>query len=139
MEINYVSRDTYGIYKREPVGGTGPSLMGADTLLGNDVYNGIGDKLGSIAEVMLEMNTGRVSYAVLSFGGFLGLGERLFAVPWRCLKLDAKHHRFLLNVPKEALRHAPCFEKGHWPSMADPAWEQGITKFYASVGSEAEQ
>jgi hypothetical protein len=112
--------------------------MGVDTLLGNDVYNGSGDKLGSIAEFMLDMSMGRVSYAVLSFGGFLGLGERLFAVPWSCLKLDAKHHRFVLNVSKEALRHAPGFDKGHWPPMADPAWEQGITKFYASARSQAD-
>lgn len=133
MEITYVSRDTYGIYKNAPSGGPGPCLMGADTLLGNDVYNGMGEKLGSIKEFMIEMGTGHIAYAVLSFGGFLGLGHRLFAVPWACLKLDTVHHRFVLNVSKEALKLAPGFDKDHWPSMADPAWKQDIVKFYGSV------
>jgi sporulation protein YlmC with PRC-barrel domain len=133
MDINYVSRDTYGIYKNAPSGGPGPYLMGADTLLGNDVYNGMGEKLGSIREFMIEMSTGQVSYAVLSFGGFLGLGDRLFAVPWSYLKLDTVRHRFVLNVSKEALKRAPGFDKDHWPSMADPAWVQDVGKFYASV------
>ena len=135
MEINYVSRDTYGIYRNAPVGGPGPHFMGADTLLRNVVYNGMGEKLGVIKEFMIEISSGRVSYAVLSFGGFLGLGDRLFAVPWTCLKLDTAHHRLVLNVPKEVLKHAPGFDKQHWPSMADPGWEQGISKFYDSARS----
>ena len=59
--------------------------MGANTLIGNDVYNGKGEDLGDIKEIMLDTRTGRVAYAVLSFGGFLGMGEKLFAVPWSCL------------------------------------------------------
>lgn len=133
MEINYVSRDTYGIFGNAPVGSSGPYLMGADTLLGDEVYNGMGERLGSIREFMIEMSTGQISYAVLSFGGFLGLGDRLFAVPWCCLKLDSIRHRFVLNAPKEALKRAPGFDKGHWPATADPAWEKGIAKFYGSI------
>jgi len=78
METNYLSRDTYGMYKN--VGdGPGPSLMGADTLIGNDVYNTANENLGTIKEFMIEMSSGRIAYAVLSFGGFLGMGDRLFA------------------------------------------------------------
>ena len=83
MQTNYVSRDTYGMYKNySSSGGPGPALMGADTLLGNDVYNGTGENLGTIKEFMIDMAAGRIAYAVLSFGGFLGLGDRLFVVPW---------------------------------------------------------
>jgi sporulation protein YlmC with PRC-barrel domain len=129
MESNYISRDTYGMYKN--VGsGPGPALMGADTLLGNDVYNSADENLGSIKEFMIEMGTGKISYAVLSYGGFLGVGDRLFAVPWEALTLDTANKRFMLNATKEQLKNAPGFDKDHWPSMADSTWASGIHKFY---------
>jgi sporulation protein YlmC with PRC-barrel domain len=112
--------------------GPGPALMGADTLLGNDVYNLDNEKLGTIKEFMIDMGTGRIVYAVLSYGGFLGMGDRLFAVPWQALKLDTTNHRFSLNIAKDALKDAPGFDKDHWPSMADPTWETGVHKFYGT-------
>ncbi len=134
METNtYISRDTYGMYKNAPSGGPGPSLMGADTLLGNDVYNTAEEKLGTIKEMMIEMKTGRIAYAVLSYGGFLGLGDRLFAVPWRALNLDTTNQRFTLNVNKDTLKNAPGFDKDHWPSMADANWAMDVNKFYAAA------
>ena len=90
--------------------------MGADTLLGNDVYNDADDKLGAIKEFMIDMASGRIAYAVLSFGGFLGMGDRLFAVPWQALKLDTANQRFRLSVSKEKLKNAPGFDKDHWPT-----------------------
>jgi sporulation protein YlmC with PRC-barrel domain len=131
MDVNYVSRDTYGMYKNAKKG-PGPALMGADTLLGNDVYNLADEKLGTIKEFMIEMNSGRIDYAVLSYGGFLGMGDRLFAVPWQALKLDTVNHRFNLNVDKEVLKDAPGFDKDHWPSMADPTWAVDVYKFYGT-------
>ena len=131
MDVNYVSRDTYGMYK-DTQQGPGPALMGADTLLGNDVYNLDDEKLGTIKEFMIDMGTGRIVYSVLSYGGFLGMGDRLFAVPWQALKLDTTNHRFTLNVAKEALKDAPGFDKDHWPSMADPTWATGVYQFYGT-------
>jgi sporulation protein YlmC with PRC-barrel domain len=131
MQTNYVSRDTYGMYKDYgTTGGPGPSLMGADTLLGNDVYNAADENLGNIKEFMIDMQNGRIVYAVLSFGGFLGMGDRLFAVPWQALKLDTANKRFLLSVSKEKLKNAPGFDKDHWPSMADTTWATGVHAFY---------
>ncbi|HTV95922.1 MAG TPA: PRC-barrel domain-containing protein [Steroidobacteraceae bacterium] len=131
MQSNYVSRDTYGMYKGySGSGGPGPALMGADTLLGNDVYNAADENLGNIKEFMIEMASGKIAYAVLSFGGFLGMGDRLFAVPWPALKLDTAKKRFMLNVSKEKLKDAPGFDKDHWPSMADPAWATQVHSFY---------
>ena len=103
MESNYLSRDTYGMYKNAGTG-PGPALMGADTLIGNDVYNTADESLGTIKEFMIEMATGKINYAVLSFGGFLGMGDRLFAVPWQALKLDTENKRFILNASKEQLK-----------------------------------
>jgi sporulation protein YlmC with PRC-barrel domain len=110
--------------------GPGPALMGADTLIGNDVYNSANESLGSIKELMIEMSTGKISYAVLSFGGFLGMGDRLFAVPWQALKLDTANKRFTLNASKEQLKTAPGFDKDHWPSMADTTWASDVHAFY---------
>ena len=129
MESNYLSRDTYGMYKN-PSGGPGPALMGADTLLGNDVYSSADENLGTIKEFMIDMATGRISYAVLAFGGFLGVGDRLFAVPWQALKLDTANKRFTLNISKDRLKDAPGFDKDHWPVMADASWSTGVHAFY---------
>jgi sporulation protein YlmC with PRC-barrel domain len=104
--------------------------MGADTLLGNDVYNDAEENLGTIKEFMLDMASGRIAYAVLSFGGFLGMGDRLFAVPFQALRLDTENKRFVLNVSKDRLKNAPGFDKDHWPTMADHSWAAEIHSFY---------
>jgi len=129
MGNNYISRDNYGMYSTAGAG-PGPALMGADTLLGNDVYNKDGEDLGEIKEFMIDMATGKIGYAVLSFGGLLGMGDKLFAVPWAALALDTVHERFTLNVPKAALKDAPGFDKGRWPSMSDKTWAEGVHSFY---------
>jgi sporulation protein YlmC with PRC-barrel domain len=107
-------------------------MMGADTLVGNDVCNHKGEHLGDIKEIMLDMRSGRVAYAVLSFGGFLGMGEKLFAVPWSALILDTTHKRFVLNVEKERLKSAPGFDKDQWPNMADQSWAREIHSYYGT-------
>jgi len=131
MGNNYVTRDNFGMYARAG-NGPGPALMGANTLLGNDVYNKDGEDLGDIKEFMVDMATGKIAYAVLSFGGMLGLGDKLFAVPWAALTLDTERKRFTLNVPKASLKDAPGFDKGHWPPMSDKTWASGVHKFYGS-------
>jgi sporulation protein YlmC with PRC-barrel domain len=131
--MSYVDRDTYGMYKGRLEGeGPGPRLMGADTLLGNDVYNSKGEDLGDIKEIMLDMASGRVAYAVLSFGGIMGIGDKLFAVPWDALKLDTKNKRFTLDVDKERLDMAPGFDKDRWPDMADETWSKEVHSFYGT-------
>ena len=136
--MNYEDRDTYGIYRgngsSEPGPdlrhGPGPEMMGAHTLVGNDVYNPKDEKLGDIKEIMLDLRNGTVAYAVLSFGGFLGMGEKLFAVPWHALTLDTKNKRFVLNVEKDRLENAPGFDKDNWPNMADQSWAREIHSYY---------
>lgn len=130
--MNYEERDSYGMYKITAKNGPGPSLMGADTLIGNDVYNAQDEDLGDVKEIMLDMSSGRVSYAVLSFGGILGMGEKLFAVPWSALTLDTKNKRFTLNVTKASLDQAPGFDKDSWPNMADQTWAKGIHDYYGT-------
>ncbi|MES2536123.1 MAG: PRC-barrel domain-containing protein [Pseudomonadota bacterium] len=134
--MSYLERDTYGIYKKSKSTGPGPILMGAGTLTGEEVY-GINDEyLGDIKEIMLDMRDGTVAYAVLSFGGILGMGEKLFAVPWKALKLDTVNKRFLLNATKDRLKNAPGFDKDDWPDMADQTWAGSIQSYYGS-GSQS--
>jgi len=136
--MNYLERDTYGIYNQSHFTtstldykkGPGPHLMGANTLIGNDVRNIAGDDLGDIKEIMLDMHTGKIAYAVLSFGGFLGMGEKLFAVPWNALILDTENKCFMLNANKERLSNAPGFDKDSWPDMADQTWSKKVHDFY---------
>ena len=138
--MNYEDRDTYGMYKGNTSGGPGPdvrrgpgpNLMGANTLVGNDVFNHKDEDLGDIKEIMLDMRSGKVGYAVLSFGGFLGMGEKLFAVPWKALTLDTNNKRFVLKVEKDRLKLAPGFDKDKWPNMADQSWEKEIHAYYGT-------
>jgi sporulation protein YlmC with PRC-barrel domain len=130
----YTDRDTYGMYKKygKEGKGPGPRLMGADTLIGEDVYSTKDEDLGDIKEIMLDMNNGKIAYAVLSFGGFLGMGDKLFAVPWNALTLDTENKRFILDVEKDRLESAPGFDKDDWPDMADPSWQNTIHSYYGT-------
>lgn len=131
--MSYEDRDTYGIYKNhDKKEGPGPHLMGADTLIGEDVYNHKGENLGDIKEIMLDMNNGKIAYAVLSFGGFMGVGDKLFTVPWNAMKLDTENKCFILNVDKDHLDSAPGFNKEDWPDMADPNWQNTINSYYGA-------
>lgn len=112
---------------------SGMHLMGAETLIGNDVCNQNGDDLGDIKEIMLDTTTGKVCYAVLSFGGVLGIGSKLFAVPWNALTLDMDEKHFVLNVDKDRLENAPGFDKDNWPNMADKSWENEIHSYYGTT------
>lgn len=134
METHDLARDNASL-SASSTSGPGPALMSAHSLLGNDVYNRDAEDLGDIKEFMIDMATGKIAYAVLSFGGLLGVGDKLFAVPWAALMLDTVNKRFTLNVPKDALRDAPGFDKDHWPTMSDPTWASGVHAFYGTTDS----
>src|SRR5438445_12971392 len=82
-------------------------VLSASTLAGDRVKNAAGEDLGKIDELMIDIPTGRVAYAVLSFGGVLGLGDKLFAIPWRALRVDEDEKQFIFNVDKRQLENAP--------------------------------
>jgi sporulation protein YlmC with PRC-barrel domain len=114
-------------------------VLAASTLAKDDVYNRLNEKVGSIQEIMIDVPTGRVAYTVLSVGGFLGMGDRLFAIPWRALTLDEDRKCFVMDVDKKSLENAPGFDKSNWPDMADPTWDRNIQNYwqdYYATGSE---
>jgi sporulation protein YlmC with PRC-barrel domain len=105
-------------------------LLSTDTLEGNEVINQAGEDLGKVETFMIDPEEGRVAYAVLSFGGFLGMGDKLFAVPMQALTLVPDQHKFLINESKERLENAPGFDKNNWPDMSDTVWGRGVYDYY---------
>ncbi|MES2106320.1 MAG: PRC-barrel domain-containing protein [Pseudomonadota bacterium] len=99
-------------------------------MIGDRVHNTRDEHLGDIKEIMLDTRSGQVAYAVVAHGGVLTIGEKLFAVPWSALRLDALNKRFVLDVPKERFENAPGFDADDWPDMADPSLNKRVNAFY---------
>jgi len=87
-----------------------PQMLSALTVAGDSVRNANGDDLGRLEDLVIDVESGRVNYAVLSFGGYLGLGGKLFAVPWEALERDAESEAFILDIEKAALSTSPASE-----------------------------
>jgi sporulation protein YlmC with PRC-barrel domain len=109
------------------------NVLAASTLTGNSVRNSAGDDLGEIDEIMIHLPSGRVAYAVLSFGGILGIGSKLFAVPWSALQVDEDKKCFVLDVDKKTLESAPGFDKDNWPDMTDTTWGTEVYAYYGII------
>ena len=106
-------------------------VLSASTLEGDSVRNSAGEDLGKVDEIMIDIPTGRIAYAVISFGGILRMGNKLFAIPWSSLKLDEDEKCFILDVDRERLETAPGFDKDNWPDLADPNFRSGFTHYGA--------
>jgi sporulation protein YlmC with PRC-barrel domain len=109
---------------------TFPRVLSASTLKDEKVVNSKGEDLGKIEDYMIDLDNGRIAYCVLSFGGFLGMGNKLFMVPFQALTLDTVKKRFILNVDKERLKQAPGFDKANWPDTTAPEFATDIYSFY---------
>ncbi len=107
-----------------------PQVLSASSINGDSVKNPQGENLGHIEDLMVDLNSGNIAYAVLSFGGFLGVGDKLFAMPWPALKLDAEDKAFVLNISKEKLENAPGFDKDHWPDVTNRKWIDQVYQYY---------
>ena len=102
--------------------------LSASSINGTEVTDPSGDSLGNVEDLMIDLNSGKVTYAVLSFGGFLGIGDKLFAVPIEAMRINTDKEEFVLNESKERLKDAPGFDKDNWPSTADPKVAFGSQK-----------
>lgn len=105
-------------------------IVKSGELIKAQVRNPAHENLGEIAEVVIDKQTGKVNYLVLDFGGFLGFGNKYFAVPWNLFLYDNKEDCFILNVEKQRLKDAPGFDKEHWPNFSAPEFKTSITGFY---------
>ncbi len=105
-------------------------IISASSIIGDKVTNAQGENLGKVEELMIDTTDGEVNYAVISFGGFLGMGEKLFAVPLERMTINTKDKCLILDVPKAKLEAAPGFDKDNWPSSADNTWYKSVHKYY---------
>src|SRR5688572_30464693 len=109
-----------------------PQVLSATNILGKKVVNPEGEQLGNIKELMIDLEDGQVAYAVLSFGGFLGLRDKLFAIPLEALTFNSEDQTAVLDIDKEVLKNAPGFDKDHWPNSAqyEAGWLLDIYEYY---------
>ncbi len=105
----------------------------AKTLMGNNVKNSQGENLGMVEDFMLDLEGGRIAYAVVSHGGVLGVNQKLFAIPWSAFRLDSENHAFILDVDKEVLKSAEGCDKNNWPNVADRSWGQRTHEYYGAT------
>lgn len=114
--------------------GTSRDMQGAvcaSKIIGESVANREGEDLGKIHELILDARAGRVAYAVLSFGGFMGMGTKLFAMPWQAFQLSETDEKLILNVDRKTLEGAPGFDQeAAWPDFADRKWGGDIHRHY---------
>ena len=114
----------------ETAEGPGPDVMAASTLDSDKILSTDGEEVGKVKEIMLDVQTGRIAYVVMSSGGFLGIGDKLMAIPWSALTLDTTRKCFLLSLSSERVKNAPGFDKDHWPTMADRTWATSVHQYY---------
>ena len=106
-------------------------VVSASKIIGEAVINRQNEDLGKIHELVIDAKEGRLAYAVLSFGGFMGMGNKLFALPWKAFEFATTENKLILNVDKEKLKAAPGFDKdSKWPDFADRTWGKGIYDYY---------
>lgn len=87
----------------------------ATSIIGDKVHNEQNEHMGKIADIMINITTAKIEYVVIEFGGFLTIGEKYFAIPFRLLRVDPVKKAFIFNQPKEVLEKAPGFDMNHWP------------------------
>ena len=105
-------------------------LIRSSKIKGMDVKSMQDENLGKIEEIMFDRSKGKISYLVLSFGGFLGMGNKFFAMPVHIFNYDAEKDCYRINISKGKLENSPSFDKDHWPSSSDPYWIKAVNDHY---------
>jgi hypothetical protein len=106
-------------------------LIAADKVEGTAVYNRMGERLGTVHTVMIDKYTGQVAYAVMSFGGFLGIGESYHPLPWRVLTYDTRQGGYVVDLDRSRLEGAPSFTTSNMPNWSDESYRSRIDEYYS--------
>jgi sporulation protein YlmC with PRC-barrel domain len=108
---NMTGQNNSGSRPNEPL-----KHLTASSLIGDNIFNPAGETLGKIKDIMIDITEARIAYVIIEFGGFLGINQKLFAVPMQALQVAKEHtNAFILNETKESLKNYPGFDKEHWP------------------------
>jgi sporulation protein YlmC with PRC-barrel domain len=127
---SYDADNRTGINHEGPQANTPVQRLTATSIIGDHVENPEGEDLGKIDNLMVNVNTGAIEYAVVEFGAVLGMGGKLFAIPFNELRLDAKEEVFIINRSKEYLKESPGFDRTHWPDTNDHVYFEGVNTHY---------
>jgi sporulation protein YlmC with PRC-barrel domain len=109
-----------------------PTMIAASKVNGTKVYNKAGEALGSIYDLMLDKQSGHVNYAIMSFGGFLGIGEKYHPVPWSELTYNTAYDGYVVTLDKRFLENAPSFGTADVPDWSSPTYRTGLDDYYQS-------
>lgn len=107
-------------------------LISSEKVVGSSVENTRGDNLGSINEIMIDKISGEVAYAVLKYGSFLGMGGKLFALPWDILTYNTERNAYVIDLPEEKLKNAPSFDEHNWPDFGNRDYDKELHEYYGS-------
>ena len=108
----------------------GAILLGTTSFYGDSVYDVAGKFLGEIEELVLDINSGRVAYALIAVGGFLGMGRKLFGIPWSMVLVDRAYQRCVINIELERLIDAPGLDGDALSRIADPSWAVEVHAYF---------
>jgi len=109
---------------------TNASSIPASRVNGTAVYNTAGERLGDIDDVMIEKQTGQVVYAVMSFGGFLGIGDKHWPLPWSALNYDTSKEGFVVDLDKKKLENAPSYDEDDF--RWTPDYGRSVDRYYGA-------
>lgn len=112
-------------------------IISSRKVQGTKVVNPAGEDLGRIEDIMIDKVSGRAVYAVLSFGGFLGMAEKHFALPWSALTFAPEREAYIVKIDKDILQRAPGFERDAAPDLSDPDWGRRIQDYYGAEEGKA--
>jgi sporulation protein YlmC with PRC-barrel domain len=112
---------------------TSGRLIAASQVNGSSVYNRAGEKLGSVYDVMLDKTSGKVEYAIMSFGGFLGIGDTYHPLPWRTLTYDPGQGGYVVDIDRRRLEGAPAYRANQTGMWDDPAYGRRVTDYYSGM------
>jgi sporulation protein YlmC with PRC-barrel domain len=126
---NTTGRNTEGRNINRPL-----KVLTAKSIIGDNIENPNGDELGTIKDLMVNIQTGKIDYVVLEYGGFLGIGNKLFAIPFEALQINEKKEVFILDKTEDYLRKAPGFDKEHWPETNSRHYGEVATYWGSFMG-----
>jgi sporulation protein YlmC with PRC-barrel domain len=107
-----------------------PAVLSASTLEGDAVVNLDGERLGTLKEIMIDIDRGEIGYVVLSRGGVVGIGEKLYAIPWGALTVDTDSEKLILDLEPDALDESDGFDPDNWPQFSDQEWGKTLHHHY---------
>ena len=109
------------------------NLYRGSRIIGTNVYDPKDRKIGQIKDLILDGRRGEVAYAVVSFGGVMGVGKKLHAIPWQALQPSDDGNYYILHADRETISQAPGFDKARWPDMADRKWNAEIDRYWSRM------